>query len=57
LKLYNEWGFIEKAKDNQWKFLEPAIGDLVRADHPYRKMLEVVDFRGLLNPISDLSLI
>jgi IS5 family transposase len=45
---------MERAKDNQWKFLEPAIEDLVRRDHPYRKMLELVDFRGLLNPVAGL---
>ena len=53
-ELYNEWVFMERARDNQWKFLEPAIEDLVRRDHPYRKMLELVDFRGLLNPVAGL---
>lgn len=40
---------MEKQIDKQQTFLEPNISDLVRSDHPYRKLLELIDFEGLTN--------
>jgi IS5 family transposase len=35
-------------------FLEPRPEELVRKDHPYRKLLEIIDFKELCNPLRKL---
>jgi len=34
--------------------LEPSPDELVRRDHPYRKLLEIVDFKQLCSPLKDI---
>ena len=38
---------MEKNINKQKSFLEPSVDELVRADHPYRKLLSIVDFASL----------
>jgi hypothetical protein len=39
---------MEKGINKQLSFGETSVEDLVRADHPYRKILKLVDFEGLI---------
>ena len=38
---------MEKKLDTQRSLFVPAVEELVKKDHPYRKILELVDFQGL----------
>jgi IS5 family transposase len=41
---------MTKNTPKQTDFLVPNIVDLVKSDHPYRRLLELVDFAGLVRP-------
>lgn len=45
---------MEKVINKQKSFLEPSIDELVRKDHPYRKLLSIVDFDGLTRGLQSL---
>ena len=38
---------MEKGISKQLNFYEPNVDSLVRKDHPYRIILQLVDFAGL----------
>ena len=46
---------MEKQINKQINFFEPEMNSLVRKDHPYRKILELVNFAPL-TPQSKLEL-
>ena len=45
---------MEKQINKQINFFEPEMDSLVRKDHPYRKILELVDFAGLTRQLKFL---
>lgn len=45
---------MEKGIDKQLSFGESRVEELVRADHPYRKLLKLVDFTGLTRGLQSL---
>ena len=45
---------MEKQINKQINFFEPEMDSLVRKDHPYRKILELVDFAGLTHQLKFL---
>lgn len=40
-----------KKESDQLDFHSQLLEDLVRPDHPYRKIKEIVNFKGLLKPL------
>jgi transposase, IS5 family len=38
----------------QMNMLEPSVNELVRKDHPYRKLVALLDFGKLIVPLSDI---
>lgn len=38
-------------RSHQMSFLEPSMDELVHKNHPYRKLLGIVDFREFCNPL------
>ena len=38
-------------------FFEPTPEELVRKDHPYRKLLEIIDFSKLCKPLRKLEVV
>lgn len=45
---------MEKSINKQKSFLEPSVDELVRPDHPYRKLLSIVDFGSLTRGLQSL---
>jgi len=45
---------FKEIKSNQMSFLEPSPSDLVRKDHPYRKLLSIIDFKEFCKPLESL---
>ena len=45
---------MERNINSQCFFGEPSIDDLVRMDHPYRKLLKLVDFESLTRGLQSL---
>lgn len=45
---------MEKDINNQRFFGEPSMDDLVKQDHPYRKLLKLVDFESLTRGLQSL---
>lgn len=45
---------LKKIRDRQVKMFETHVEDLVRKDHPYRKLLSIIDFKEFCKPLSSL---
>ncbi len=45
---------MEKAINKQKSLLEPSVDELVRKNHPYRKLLSIVDFGSLTRGLQSL---
>jgi len=45
---------FKKIRDRQVKMFETAVEDLIRKDHPYRKLLARINFSKFCDPLKDL---
>ena len=45
---------LKKIRDRQVKMFETHVEDLVRKDHPYRKLLSIIDFSKFCKPLKSL---
>ena len=45
---------FKSIRQRELSMFETHIGELVRADHPYRKLLSIVDFKKLCKPLREL---
>jgi IS5 family transposase len=45
---------IKKIRNRQASMFETHVEDLVRADHPYRKLLSIIDFKKMCKPLQGL---
>ena len=42
---------FKKIRDKDQDMFETHVNDLVKKDHPYRKLLQIVDFKILCKPL------
>ena len=42
---------IKKIRDRQVKMFETSVEDLVKKDHPYRKLLSIINFSNFCKPL------
>ena len=45
---------IKKIRDRQVKMFETSVEDLVKKDHPYRKLLSIINFSKFCKPLKSL---
>ena len=45
---------LKQNRSSQVNFMEPKPEELVRKDHPYRKLLELINFKEFCKPLRNL---
>ncbi len=45
---------LKKIRKRQVDMFEPAVKDLVRKDHPYKKLLSIINFSEFCKPLKSL---